>query len=136
MVDRIRCSSAVAGSAWRSRAAGRGGIGSDYPVPEYRQVLSRWPVLKIRKRVGAAHPYVIRNSDGIAVKRFLRRFQAEWWLERYENRRIIRASQLEDSDKKPRPLDVLTERWLISDCSMCYPERVVEILVLLKAGLA
>ena len=106
------------------------------PVPEARHVLTLWPQLQIRKSSTAAIPYIIRTCDGIAVKRFLRRFHAEWWLDKYENRRQARASQLADPDKKPRPLDVITERWLISDRAMCYPERVAEIVDLLKAGVA
>jgi hypothetical protein len=103
---------------------------------EARHVLTLWPQLHIRKSMTFKNPYVIRTSDGIAVKRFLRRFQAQWWLDRYDNRRQARASQLTSPDKKPRPLDGVIERWLISDRGLCYPERVAEIIDLLKAGAA
>jgi hypothetical protein len=103
---------------------------------EARQVLLLWPPLKIRTANSAALPYVLKTSDGIAVKRFKRRFHAEWWLDRYENRRLTRASQLREHHNPASSLDALEQRWLISDDGMCYPERVVEIMDLLKAGLA
>ena len=104
--------------------------------PESRQVLSLWPKLRIVKSTTLTYPYVIKTSDGVRIRGFLKRFQAQWWLDRYENRRLTRASQLVPENKKPRPLDAVEERWLISDRAMCYPERVAEIMDLLKAGVA
>jgi len=105
-------------------------------VPESHFILSNWPALHIRKSLTSACPFVIRTSDGIAIKRFKRRYQAEWWLEKYNSRRLTRASQLSCGNDEPRPLDQLEERWLIADRTMCFETRVSEIIDLLKAGMA
>lgn len=104
--------------------------------PEARQVLMLWPPLKIRTTSSDALPYVLKTSDGIAIKRFKRKFQAKWWLDKYENRRLTRASQLNEYKKNTSRIDGLEQRWLLSDHGMCYPERVAWIMDLLKAGLA
>ena len=106
------------------------------PISQNKQIIREWPELTLRVQKTGAQPFMIIDKNRICIKRFSRRYRAEWWIERYMERREAVLSIRGRKPGEKTLLDWIEKRWLVADEALDVDRRVQELVELLRAGLA
>ena len=103
------------------------------PPREAAQFMRDLVRMKMRRVEGRARPFVIMTyADDVTIKSFYAKWAAKAWLKEYEELRLAKLGAREGSDDD-KLIDIVLNKWLISDDSARYGDMVEEAKRNLKA---